>query len=152
MRLYLPLAFALALPGAALAQQIVEIPASEVDIVRPEDLFTLEPDRWHLARQLWRDYEPCTATQCEAGFTSGNLAVSAEHNSGNITISAVFRNCSSTAYSQFDVGERASSGERKKIARQVKRVVSGLGKTCKLDPPVVAPLTGDWLFPAAAAG
>ncbi len=41
---------------------------------------------------------------------------------------------------------RPSKGERKKIARQVQRVVKGLGKTCDAEMPEVSPLTGDWLF------
>ena len=67
------------------------------------------------------------------------------------------RGCSSTAYSELEIGEEASKGERKTVARQVQRVVKGLGKTCEAEMPEVAPLTGDWLFPvaeteAAAAG
>ena len=155
MRLWLTLAVALAIPGTALAQRIVEVPASEVDVARPEDLFGREPGRWHLARELWQGDEPCTITQCEAGYTVGDLVVSAERNGASVTITAALRTCSSTAYSQLDIGETASKGERKKIAKQVQRVVKGLGRTCKLEMPVVAPLTGDWLFPetpAAAAG
>jgi hypothetical protein len=34
----------------------------------------------------------------------------------------------------------------------VQRVIKGLGKTCDAEMPEVAPLTGDWLFPAAAEG
>ncbi len=68
-----------------------------------------------------------------------------------MAITASLRTCSSTAYSQLDIGDNASKGERKKIARQVQRVVKGLGKTCKVEMPEVAPLTGDWLFPEAVA-
>ena len=63
---------------------------------------------------------------------------------------AAWRGCSSTAYSELDIGDEASKGERKKIAKQVQRVVKGLGKTCKAEMPEVAPLAGDWLYPAAA--
>jgi hypothetical protein len=151
MRLCLILAAAaLAVPGPALAQRIVEVPSSEVDVAKPEDLYARAPDRWHLARQLWQGDEACTDTQCEAGYTSGNLAVSAERDGPNITITAAWRGCASTAFSELDIGERASKGERKKIAKQVQRVVKGLGKTCDAEMPEVAPLTGDWLFPAEA--
>ena len=67
-----------------------------------------------------------------------------------VTITAAWRGCGSTAYSQLEIGDRASSGERKKIAKQVKRVVRGLGKTCKAEMPEVAPPPGGWPFPAAA--
>lgn len=148
LRLCLMLTVALAMPGVAFAQQIVEVPASEVDVAKPEDLYSRTPDRWHLARELWQGDEPCSETQCEAGYTSGDLAVSAERNGPSVTITAAWRGCSATAYSQLDLGETASKGERKKIAKQVQRVVKGLGKTCKVETmPVVAPLTGDWLFP-----
>jgi len=148
MRLFLIAAMLAAVaPASLLAQRIVEVPASEVDIAKPEDLYSRAPDQWHLARQLWQGGEPCTATQCEAGYTSGNLVVSAERNGADVTITAAWRGCGATAYSLIDVGDEASKGERKKIARQVQRVVKGLGKSCKAEMPVVAPLTGDWLFP-----
>ena len=151
MRRYLMLAVALAMPGTALAQRIVEVPASEVDVARPEDLYGQAPGQWHLARQLWQGNDPCTPTQCEAGYTVGDLVVSAERKGPSVTITASLRTCSSTAYSQLDIGENASKGERKKIAKQVQRVVKGLGKTCKVEMPEVAPLTGDWLFPEPGA-
>src|SRR6187431_806143 len=139
------------------AQRIVEVPASDVDVAKPEDLYSLPPGRWHLARQLWQGSDPCTATQCEAGYTAGDLVVSAEREGPSVTITAAWRGCGSTAYSELDIGDEASKGERKKIAKQVQRVVKGLGKTCKAELPEVAPLTGDWLFPVtepepAAAG
>jgi hypothetical protein len=149
MRLCLTLAVALVATGPAFAQRIVEVPASEANVVRPEDLYSMPPGRWHVARQLWRGSEPCTPAQCEAGYTVGDLVVSAEHDGQKVFIVASWRGCSSTAYSELDIGDEASKGERKKIAKQVGRVVKGLGKTCKVELPEVAPLTGDWLFPAA---
>jgi len=131
----------------ASAQRIVEVPTSEANVAKPEDLYRRAPDRWHLGRELWRGDDPCNETQCEAGYTSGDLAVSAERNGPSVNITAAWRGCASTAYSQIDIGETASKGERKKIAKQVQRVVKGLGKTCEAEMPVVAPLTGDWLFP-----
>lgn len=143
------LIFALmALSGTALAQRIVEVPSGAVNVAKPEDLYSRAPERWHLARQLWQGDEPCTPTQCEAGYTSGNLAVSAERNGPSVTITAAWRGCSTTAFSELDIGVKASSGERRKIAKQVTRVVKGLGKTCNAEMPTVAPLVGDWLFPA----
>src|SRR6478735_6339449 len=151
----LPLLIAVTLAAAAVpadAQRIVEVPAGDVDVAKPEDLYTLPPGRWHLARQLWQGSEPCTATQCEAGYTAGDLVISAERDGPSVAITAAWRGCSATAYSQLDIGEEASKGERKKIAKQVQRVVKGLGKTCKAQMPEIAPLTGDWLFPVVAAG
>jgi hypothetical protein len=144
------LAVALTVPSSALAQRIVEVPSGEVDVVKPEDLYSLPPGQWHLARQLWRGSEPCTPIQCEAGFTSGDLVVSAERDGPAVTITAAWRGCTATAFSELDIGDEASKGERKKIAKQVQRVVKGLGKSCDAEMPEVAPLTGDWLFPAAA--
>jgi len=151
MRLGWLMAAVLAAGGAAQAQEIVPIPADEVDVSKPEDLYKLEPGRWHLARQLWAGTEPCTPTQCEAGFTTGDLVVSAEHNGSSVTIIAALRGCSATAFSELDIGDKASGGERKKIAKQVQRVIKGLGKTCNITPPTVTALTGDWLFPEPPA-
>jgi len=153
MRLPVLIAAATAMLAApAVAQRIVEVPSSEVDIAKPEDLYSRVPDQWHLARQLWQGNEPCTPTECEAGYTSGNLVVSVERDGPSVTITAAWRGCSATAYSELDIGDNVSKGEKKKIAKQVQRVVKGLGKTCQVETmPVVAPLTGDWLFPAAPA-
>ncbi|MBO9517668.1 MAG: hypothetical protein J7493_06335 [Porphyrobacter sp.] len=151
MRMTWVAAAALGIGTAVLAQEIVEIPADEVDISKPEDLYKLPPGRWHLAKQLWAGSEPCMPTQCEAGFTSGDLVVSAEHNAGRVTIIAALRGCPSTAFSELDIGDKASGSERSKVAKQVQRVVKGLGKTCKVTPPTVPALTGDWLFPDKAA-
>lgn len=152
MRMTWLIAAALGVGTGVLAQEIVEIPASEVDVSKPEDLYKLEPGRWHLARQLWAGSEPCSPTQCEAGFTSGDLVVSAEHNAGTVTIIAALRGCPSTAFSELDVGDKASKSERGKVAKQVQRVVKGLAKTCKITPPVVPALAGDWLFPSSTSG
>jgi hypothetical protein len=154
MRLPFLIAATFAAAAAALparAQRIVEVPASEVDVAKPDDLYSLPPGRWHLARQLWQGSDPCTATQCEAGYTEGGLVVSAERDGPSVAITAAWRGCSATAYSQLDIGDEASKGERKKIAKQVGRVVKGLGKTCKAEMPEIAPLTGDWLFPPDAS-
>jgi hypothetical protein len=145
-------AFALAAAGSALhAQRIVEVPASEANVTRPEDLYQLEPGRWHLARQLWQGDEPCTATECEAGFTQGDLVVSAYHKADKVFIIAAWRPCASPAFSELDIGDKASSSEKRKVGKQVERVLRGLGKTCKIATPTVPALTGDWLFPSPAA-
>ena len=135
----------------AQAQRIVELPASEANVTPPEDLYQLEPGRWHIARQLWAGDDPCTATQCEAGYTAGDLAISAYHNADKVFIIAALRNCAANAFSELDIGDNASKSERRKIAKQVGRVLRGLGKSCKIPEPTVAEFHGDWLFPAAVA-
>jgi len=64
--------------ASAGAQRVVEVPASDIDVAKPEDLYSLPPGRWHLGRQLWQGSDPCTATQCEAGFTAGALVISGD--------------------------------------------------------------------------
>ena len=92
MRLPLLIAATFALAGTpAGAQRIVEVPADEVDVTKPEDLYSRATDRWHLARELWRGDDPCIETQCEAGFASGDLAVSAERDGPSVTITATWR-------------------------------------------------------------
>jgi len=144
------IALAFAAAGAAQAQRIVEVPASEANVTRPEDLYQLEPGRWHLGKQLWQSDEPCTSIECEAGFTQGDLVVSAYHKADKVFIIASMRTCASPAFSELDIGDKVSSSERRRVGKQVERVLSGLGKTCKMTTPTVPALTGDWLFPAAA--
>ena len=143
------IALALAAAGAAQAQRIVEVPASQANVTRPEDLYQLEPGRWHLARQLWQGDEPCIATECEAGFTQGDLVVSAYHKADKVFIIAAWRPCASPAFSELDIGDRASSSERRKVGKQVERVLKGLAETCKITKPSVPALAGEWLFPEA---
>jgi hypothetical protein len=150
MRIAWVIAVSLATAGSALqAQRIVEVPASQANVTRPEDLYQLEPGRWHLARQLWTGDEACTATECEAGFTQGDLVVSAYHTMDKVFIIAAWRSCASPAFSELDIGDKVSSGERRKVGKQVERVLRGLEKTCKITAPTVPALAGDWLFPAA---
>jgi hypothetical protein len=149
MRVPWPIAAALVAGSMAQAQKIVEVPASEANVSRPEDLYTLEPGRWHLARQLYAGDEACTPTECEAGYTSGDLAVSVYRKDAKVFVVAVWRQCPANAFSELDIGDSASKSERKKIAKQVQTVVKALGKSCKVAPPTVSALTGDWLFPAA---
>jgi hypothetical protein len=152
MRFAWAIALALAAAGsAAQAQRIVEVPASQASVTRPEDLYQLEPGRWHVGRQLWQGDEPCTSLECEAGFTQGDLVVSAYHKADKVFIIAAMRTCASPAFSELDIGDKASSSERRKVGKQVERVVRGLGKTCKMTMPTVPALAGDWLFPAVAA-
>jgi hypothetical protein len=151
MRFAWAAAVALAAAGTAQAQRIVELPAGEANVTKPEDLYQLEPGRWHIAHQLWQGDAPCTATQCEAGFTQGDLVVSAYHTADKVFIIASMRTCASPAFSELDIGDNASKSERRKISKQVERVLRGLGKTCKMTTPAVPAFTGDWLFPAGAS-
>jgi hypothetical protein len=121
--------------GTAEAQQIVEVPASNANVARPDDLFNLEPGRWHMARLISQGSEPCQADQCEAGFTTADLVVSVEHAKDFVRIIAGFRGCEQTAYSEVEVGTKPGKPTFARVAKQVERVVEGLGKTCKLPVP-----------------
>jgi hypothetical protein len=138
----------LALPAMAHAQEIVKLPpGSGSNVTRPDDLFALPPDQWHFARQLWQGSEPCTVDQCEAGFTSGDLVISVEHAGKFVRIIAGLRTCEATAHSEMEPGKKPGKSTRKRVAKQVGTVVKGLGKTCKVTMPAVAPLDVALLFP-----
>ena len=65
--------------AALAAQEVVKVPQNHSRAVsRPDDLFTLPSDQWHVSKRLWERPAPCTPEQCEAGFTSGDIVVSAE--------------------------------------------------------------------------
>lgn len=133
------------------AQEIVKVPASEASTVaRPDDLFNLPPGQWHFARRLWDGSEPCTPTECEAGFTTGDLVVSAEHSGKFVRIIAGHRNCASTGFSEVEVGTKPGKPTFQRIRKQVERVVKGVSKTCQLSIPAVPALDAAQLFPRPA--
>lgn len=132
----------------AQAQEIIKLPkGSATDVSRPDDLFGLPPGQWHFAKHLWQGPDPCTEEQCEAGFTSGDLVVSAEHSGKNVRIIAGLRNCTATAFSEMESGKKPGKSTRKRIAKQIPNVVKGLGKSCKVTLPEVPPLDAALLFP-----
>ena len=132
------------------AQHIEEIAASKAPTVyRPDDLFQLPPGQWHYAQHLWQGPEPCVLDQCEAGFTSGDLVLSVEHSKGWVRVMAGFRNCAPVAFSEIETSKSPDRYLRSHVEAQVKRVVKGAAKTCKVTAPPVANLSVASMFPGA---
>jgi hypothetical protein len=155
MRALLLAAFPLigAIAVSASAQTIVKVPQSQVrDVSRPDDLFALPPGQWHFAKALWEGSAPCTPDQCEAGFTSGPLVVSAEHTGEFVRIIAGLQGCESVAFSEVEVGKKPGKPTFGRVQKQVERVVKGLRKTCNLAVPDMPKLDAAQLFPARTAG
>ena len=150
MRAILLTSFALIASGAAAAQEIVKVPASTANVSRPDDLFALPPGQWHMAKSLAQGSEPCASDQCEAAFTSGDLVVSVEHAKDFVRIIAGFRGCEGTAYSEVEVGSKPGKPTFGRVSSQIKRVVKGLAKTCKMTAPEVPKLEVAQLFPKVA--
>lgn len=144
-------AIALMLASTADAQEIVEVPASKSNVTRPDDLFSLTPGQWHMAKSLTQRAEPCAPDQCEAGLTNGDLVVSVEHAKDFVRIIAGFRGCEQTAYSEVEVGSKPGKPTFSRVAKQVERVVKGLGKTCKATVPEVPKLDVASMFGRASA-
>ena len=152
MGLKLLFASLLSLSAMAHAQEIIKLPpGSGSNVTRPDDLFDLPPGQWLFARHLWQGREPCTSDQCEAGFTTGDLVVSAEQAGKYVRIIAGLRGCQSTAFSEMEPGLRPSKSKLKRVAKQVRTVVKGLGKTCGVTMPSIAPLDAAQLYPASLA-
>ena len=138
-----------AVPGSA--QEIVKVPESQAtSVARPDDLFNLPPGQWHFAKRLWEGSEPCTPEACEAGYTSGDLVVSAEHSGEFVRIIAGHRNCASTGFSEVEVGKKPGKPTFGRVRKQVERVVKGVSRTCQLPVPDVPPLDAAQLFPKPA--
>ena len=133
----------------ALAQEIVKVPAKDAPTVaRPDDLFGLPPGQWQFAKQLWEGQEACTAERCEAGFTSGDLVVSAEHSGEFVRIIAGYRTCPSVGFSEVEVGKKPGKRSFKSVTKQIERVVKGLSKTCGVAAvPALPQLDTSRLFP-----
>lgn len=150
MRVRLLSAMALLLvPGSLQAQEIVKVPAGKSNVTRPDDLFKLPPGQWHMAKHLWEGPAPCEPTQCEAGFTSGDWVVSAEHSGEWVRIIVGTKSCQSTGYSELDVGTKPGKPTYGRITKQVQRVLKGVAKTCNATAPAVPSLEAAQLFPKA---
>ena len=134
------------LTARAFGQENVKVDAKDAPR-RPDDLFALPPGQWHFAKQLWSGNEPCDATHCEAGFTSGDLVVSVERSEKHVRLIAGLRNCEAVGFSEMEPGNKPGKYNRKKVARQVANVVKGVAKSCNATAPVVADLDVAQLFP-----
>lgn len=142
----------LAASGSVTAQEIVKVPTSEApSVARPDDLFNLPPGQWHFARRLWEGTGSCTPDECEAGFTLGDLVVSAEHAGDFVRIIAGHRGCEATGFSEVEVGKKPGKPTFGRVRAQVVRVVKGVSKTCQLAVPAVPPLDAAQLFPKRPA-
>ena len=131
------------------AQRVEEVKSPDLETpVLPEDLFRLPPATWTFARQLWSGDEPCTADECEAGYTSGDVVVSVERQKTYLRIVAGFRNCQSVAWNEYKIGKKASGSDSKTIARRIKKTVGTSAKYCGVEAPVIAALDARQLFPA----
>jgi hypothetical protein len=138
----------LAAPAMAAGQEIVKVPASKAPTVsRPDDLFGLQPSQWHFAKQLSHGPDPCTVTECEAGYTAGDLVVSVEHAGEFVRVIAGYRSCEPVGYSEVEVGTKPGKPTFGRVRQQVERVLKGLSKTCKLPTPAVPSLDAAKLFP-----
>jgi hypothetical protein len=153
MKALFPLLVAsLLLPLQAAPAQVEEVARGTKDApILPEDLFALPPGSWSFARQLWNGTEPCTADQCEGGYTSGDLVVSVERNKNYVRTVAGFRSCESVSWNEFDIGKKASGRDTKTLAKRIKRTVAAAAKYCKLPAPAVATLDAARLYPAPPA-
>ena len=133
------LAFGLLATTPSVAQQVEKVRAGTPDAPGlPEDLFSLPPDNWVFAKQLWKGDEPCTKDQCEAGYTSGDLVVSVERSKTAVRVVAGFRGCGgAVAWNEYEIGDKASNQESKTVRKRVKKVVSTSAKYCKGSKPTV---------------
>jgi hypothetical protein len=141
------LAFAI-IGGTAAAQDIVEVPASKSGVALPVDIFGLPPGQWYVARQVSQGNEPCAADGCEAGFNSGDLAISVEHAKGFVQVIAGFRGCQAVAFQEVQTGLTPGSSSRGEVSHLLKKVVKAAEQSCKLKAPKVPKLDVASLFPA----
>ena len=135
--------------SATSAQELVEVPASKAGVVLPEDLFALPAGQWFVAKQVSQGSEPCSPEACEAGFHSGNLALSVEHAGAYVRVIAGFRGCQGVAFQEVETGLRPGSQKRREVWSLIKDVVKGAEKSCNLHAPDVPKLEISSLFPGA---
>lgn len=142
--------FALAASGAAQSQEIVEVPQSKAGVSLPEDIFSLPPGQWYVAKQVSQGSDPCTPDACEAGFNSGSLAISVEHAKEFVRVIAGFRGCQGVAFQEVETGARPGRYSRSLVSDLLKQVVKGAEKSCKTKAPPVPKLDVASLFPSGA--
>jgi hypothetical protein len=130
------------------AQEIVKVKASEAGVSLPEDIFNLPAGQWYVARQVTQGSDPCSAEACEAGFNSGNLAISVEHAKDYVRVIAGFRGCQAVAFQEVQTGLTPGSSSRAEVSHLLKKVVKAAEKSCSLKAPKVPKLDVASLFPA----
>jgi hypothetical protein len=147
---FLVAAFAALVGGAAAhGQEVVEVPASKAGVALPDDIFALPPGQWFVAQQVSQGNHPCTPEACEAGFNSGDLAISVEHAREYVRVVAGFRGCQGVAFQEVETGMKPGSGRRGEVSALIKAVVKGAEKSCKVKAPSVPKLDVSSLFPKA---
>ena len=139
-----------ALSTAASAQEIVKVPASEANVSLPEDIFSLPPGQWFVAKQVSQGNEPCAPDACEAGFNSGDFVISVEHAKEYVRVIAGFRGCQGVAFQEVQTGLNPGKSTRGEVSYLLKKVVKAAEKTCKVKAPDVPKLDVASLFPKAA--
>ena len=140
-------AFAM-IAGPTAAQEIVKVKASEANVARPDDIFSLPPGQWYVAKAVTQGTEACTAEACEAGFNSGDLVVSVEHANEWTRVIAGFRGCEAVAYQEAQTGIKPSSSQRGDVSHLLKKVVKAAEKSCNVKAPSVPKLDVKSLYPA----
>ena len=143
-------AAALLSTGAANAQEIVQVPASQAQVSLPEEMFALPPGQWFVSKLISQGNEPCAPDACEAGFHSGDLAISVEHAKDYVRVIAGFRGCTGVAFQEVQTGSKPGSYGRSEVSHLLKKVVKAAAKSCKMKAPTVPKLDVAALFPKAA--
>jgi len=134
-------------PGGA--QPVEEVRKANADTpALPEDIFRLRPGSWAFAKELWAGDDPCTADQCEGGYTSGDMVVSVERSKTYVRIVAGFRGCGSVAWNEYEIGKKASKSDTRTIEKHMKRAAETSAKYCKVMAPIIAAFDARQLFPA----
>jgi len=146
--LILPALSLLAAP--CIGQEIVKVPVSEAGVSLPEAIFGLPPGQWYVARQVSQGNEPCTADACEAGFNSGDLAISVERAKDYVRVIAGFRSCQAVAFQEVQTGLTPGASMRGEVSHLLKKVIKAAEKSCKVKAPKVPKLDVASLFPAKA--
>jgi hypothetical protein len=130
------------------AQEIVKVKASEANVARPDDIFSLPPGQWYVAKAVTQGTEPCTVEGCEAGFNSGDLVISVEHANQWTRVIAGFRGCEAVAYQEAETGIKPGASQRGDVSHLLKKVVKAAEKSCNVKAPSVPKLDVKSLFPA----
>jgi hypothetical protein len=130
------------------AQDIVKVKASEANVARPDDIFSLPAGQWYVAKAVTQGTEACTAEACEAGFNSGDLVISVEHANEWTRVIAGFRGCEAVAYQEAQTGIKPSSLQRGEVSHLLKKVVKAAEKSCNVKAPSVPKLDVKSLYPA----
>ena len=132
------------------AQDIVKVKASEANVARPDDIFSLPAGQWYVAKAVTQGTEPCTAEACEAGFNSGGLVISVEHANEYTRVIAGFRGCEAVAFQEAQTGIKPGASQRGEVSNLLKKVVKAAEKSCKVKAPSVPKLDVKSLYPAKA--